>query len=279
MTGKSVIVPSGDNLISIAPPRTAAGRKGGRQEEIFTEILLQSNLEDVARSLMGKIMEPLREYVVTGDSSTLIAKGGTISPDVEFDLEECLGEYRMNISYMVSNSKSGLRSASAHAMTLQVLDPSSNAAKSTDVGFELAMLEEETLDLLEHEMGHYYLQKMANAGSCIYYTDPRGYAAYFEDPQEIALHSKVIWNELKRSGGLADRYRAMLREDGADADKRFLASVRRTVEGRVPRLEWQVGVPGARLPKRLQKRYVDIIMKYYVGPFMERIRGEQEGEA
>jgi hypothetical protein len=227
------------------------------KQDIFMEVLLDSNLEEVAKDLAARMVKPVKDYFDGGG----FPKGRNVRPRKKFTLEGCLGGYQMEVEYRRSNKGTYVFHATENFMSISVLNPESREGRMADFDREARRLETEVADLVEHEMGHYYLGEMADAGECLYYTDPRGFAVYFEDPQEMVLHSKVVWNELMRSKpNLLDRP---------------MRNIEFSVKRKVEELEWKVGVPGARFPKSLQKKYVSLIMKHYVKPVIERAKNEK----
>lgn len=244
-----------------------------RQEDIFTEVLLDSNLLDVAEDLADQIMKPIKEFFDSGDSSGLKEK--TFRPRERFDFEKCMGKYEMTVKYMVSNSGTSVFDAREHDMMLKVVNPESREGQAANLDLHYRSLRNEVLDLLEHEMGHYYLREMADAGDCIYYTDPKGLSVYYEDPQEIALHSKVLWNQLSRRVDFGQRYLDYQEKYGDNADANFKKMAQRTVSNAVERLQYDVGIPGVKFLKRVQKLYINHIFKYYLNPAIERAKREK----
>jgi hypothetical protein len=86
------------------------------------------------------------------------------------------------------------------------------------------------------------------------YRGSGGLEKYFEDPQEIALHSKMIFNTIRKR---------------SDIKTMPIERIKAQVEHNVAWLPQNTAAPSiAKFTKTIQKKYVDYIMKNLVEPFL-----------
>jgi hypothetical protein len=230
---------------------------GGKEEDILIDILKDSNLEEIADDLATQIMKPIEDYYRTGDEKYIHKGKGKYRPKKDFSLKKCMGDYEMDVIYGLSNKGLYLNDASETFMSFKVLNIDSReyGYVEKNIGGLVKRLRNEVADLIEHEMGHYYMRVAGGVGECLYHTDPRGVELYFRDPQEMVLHSKVLFNQLRREHPDFPSY---------EKDK-----IERIVARYVRDLPIDTNAPSnARFPKSLQKQYVNHILKHHVKPLM-----------
>jgi hypothetical protein len=230
---------------------------GGRDEDILMDILKDSNLEEIAKDLTKQIMKPIEMYYRTGDEKYLFKGKGKYRPKKDFSLKKCMGDYEIEVIYIASNKGLYLNDASETFMSFKVLRIGSQEYGYVEKSIDkmVKRLGNEVADLIEHEMGHYYLGIAGDVGECIYNIDPRGVQLYFQDPQEMVLHSKVLFNKFKRQYPDFASY---------EMDK-----IERIISRYVRDLPIDTNAPrSAKFPKGLQKKYVNHILKHYVKPVL-----------
>lgn len=226
----------------------------GKEEDVLMEILKESNLPQVAQDLAKQIMAPIEKYYKTGNDKVIYKYSDKIfKPKKDFSLKKCMGDYAMEISYQMSNKGLYLNIAQEDFMHIRVLSVDSREYGyiKDRIDYYVKSLREEIEDLIEHEMGHYYLKKAGDVKECIYLTDPRGVELYFYDPQEMVLHGKVLFNKFRRE---FPKYKEMDKNRVERILSRYVADL--PVDTNAPRK--------AKFPKTLQKKYVNHIMKHYL---------------
>jgi hypothetical protein len=235
----------------------------GKQEDILMDILKDSNLEQIANDLANQIMKPVMQYYKLAEKDPSKAtkylykySGKTLRPKKDFSLKKCMGDYVVEVDYRQSAKGLYLNIAEQHYMQIKVLEVGTMewGYVGSRIKSLLASLKEEVADLVEHEMGHYYLEKAGDVAECIYLT--QGVGKYFYDPQEMVLHGKVIFNKIKR--------------EHPDYKNYSRDRIERYVSWHVRDLPEDTNAPRkARFPKSLQKRYIKHIMKHYFEPVLQ----------
>ncbi len=226
-------------------------KKSNSEEDTLQEMLRDSNLDKLASDIANQIMEPIYKYYETGDSKILY-QDHFLTPREDFSFKKCMGDYTMEVDYILSNSGTALNDASETYMSIKVVNMNSRTYADNPEYYSkqiLQRLKREVEDLVEHEMGHYYMRKGFDVGECLYHT--QGISKYFTDPQEIVLHSKVIFNNFKR------RY-----PDFKDMET---SQIKEILLKLVKQLPYDTNAPrGAKFTVPIQNKYVNFIMKHFI---------------
>jgi hypothetical protein len=211
------------------------------------------NLEEEAVKMIPDIIQPIKDYYESDGEKKpddQIFKSKSSDPD--------LAKYDIEISYFPSNGLARIHDAEQHYIQFRFPQVSYREYDKGDIPKYIKKLEKETEDLLEHEMGHFYLEQ--KGAEDVKYHD-EGYKTYFKDPQEIVLHGKIVFNTLSR--GIEDKWNEL--------DLDIIERRTRSIIKRLP-IQTGMNIFGAKITKALENTYWKHILKHYIKPKMNKLK-------
>ena len=149
----------------------------------------KESINDIANQIINDVIN----YYQTGESFQ--TQDYKLKQDYN---DHAIQNYYVNVGMIPSNNSTYVDSGSQHEIFLKILNKNILEDRRTTADKEISRISRGIRQILEHEMGHFYVQeKVNNKRSFDYYND--GFKSYFDDPEEVVMHSQDIWNELTRS--------------------------------------------------------------------------------
>jgi hypothetical protein len=222
----------------------------------LADYLKESPVSAVSAKMVEHIMQPVHDYYSKGEKpKDTVFKTKTDNPD--------LNDYEINVSYFPVNSGPRVHTASEDFMQLRFPSREKVGGEYGDVERIAHVLQNDVAQVVEHEMGHHYLQKKTGREDLLYYKDPKGFAKYFYEPEEIVLHSKSLFDSLKKRGSISNQKSSASIESAVRNEVRMLPNTTGTI------------ALGAKMPKALADVYWKHINEQYVQPFLaaEQLKG------
>lgn len=167
--------------------------------------------------------------------------------------EGCLRSYEVTIDFMPSNNGTGLGYASEDYIQVKVLRKESQEyqmLKGSDPAWRLV---KGLYHILKHECSHFYLSQRG-VEQCLYNTHPDGMKKYYQDRQELVLHSREIF----------DRFQ----DDFPNWKTMDLEIITKRITNRVKDLRSHTNIH-APFNAGTQKKYLSFIMNNYIKPNLQ----------
>lgn len=216
------------------------GPKKGSAEEMV-ELLKLFPVSDTAMVLAAQIYDDVSKYY----SDDVRPTDKTYHYTTE---EKCIEPYSVEIDFRPSNNGTGLGYAEEQYIQVKYLDKDSREYRLNP------RLDNRLLkwlyNIIKHECSHFYLRQK-DVPACLYHTHEKGMKKYYEDPQEIALHSREIFDTFEEN---FPNWREM------DLD-----TIIKRLTFRIKDLPRHTSI-GAPFGGGIQKKYLNHILNTYIKP-------------
>jgi len=219
-------------------------KKAESKTQIILELLkqLQPVIDDTATTLANEIIADVSEYYINDVAPK--TKTYTYTPK-----EDYLEPYNVEVPFMGSNNGYGLGYADENYIEVKYLNKDSREYQQGNSGF--SRLKADLYHIIKHECSHFYLKIKGLTDALLYYSHPDGLKKYYEDDQEMVLHSREIFDRLVTQH---PSWKTM------DNDKLI-----RIIANNVKSLPGHTNIP-APFGVRIQAKYAKFIMNNYVIP-------------
>jgi hypothetical protein len=162
--------------------------------------------------------------------------------------EECLKPYEVEINFKPSGSGTGIGYADDSYIDVKYvrkdsLEYRNNPRMSNTI-------KKDIYHMVKHECSHFYLAQRG-VESCLYHTHPDGMKKYYQDRQEMVLHSREIFERFT--------------EDFPKWRTYDLETIAKRLEHRVKHLQSHTSIYYP-FNAGTQKKYLSFIMNHYVKP-------------
>jgi hypothetical protein len=225
------------------------------KEHDALQTLLADFPEEAPLDIHGQIMSDINNYYFNnGDLST---KKYNLTSDYG---NPNIAGFGTEATFVRSNNATNLDYCDVSSLRIKIynkdniMNSRNSRFKSYEDGanYNIGVIDSQLKGILRHEMGHYYLRQIEinnkEEPSAFDYHDD--YGKYFEDTEELVMHSRDIWNKLKQINGLLEKDPVTIFK----YIKRYVSS-----------LPYDINYPYT-FKKSTQKKYVDFIWKHYVKP-------------
>ena len=218
--------------------------KPGSPEELV-ELLDLLPVNETAKYLAEEIYQDVMKYY--NEDIRPVDKKYTFYPE-----EKCLTPYEVEIGFHSSNNMTGLGYASEDYIQVKYLNKDSMEFRSNPRGG--GNLLKTLYHIIKHECSHFYL-KQKGVENCLYNTHPDGMKKYYQDRQELVLHSREIF----------DRFE----ENFPNWKESPLELNIKRIEGSVKRLRDHTNI---NMPFNVstQKKYLKFILNTYIEPNLNK---------
>jgi hypothetical protein len=219
--------------------------KAGSPEELVGLLELLP-VDETAKYLAEEIYQDVMKYY--NDDIHPSDKKYVFHPE-----EKCLTPYELEIDFRPSNNMTGLGYASEDYIQVKYLSKDSMEYRAYPRG--AGNLIKTLYHIIKHECSHFYL-KQRGVENCLYNTHPDGMKKYYQDRQELVLHSREIF----------DRFE----EDFPSWKDSDLEYITKRIEARVKRLRNHTNI---NMPFNVgtQKKYLNFILNTYIKPNLKTI--------
>jgi hypothetical protein len=163
--------------------------KPGSPEELV-ELLDLLPVDEAAKYLSEEIFEELKKYY--SDDIRPVDKTFTYYPQ-----EECLKPYELEINFRPSNNTSQLGYCDETYVEVKYLNKESSNYRNNPFKSP-TNLYSDLYHIIKHECSHFYLRQR-NVEECLYHTHPDGMKKYYQDRQELVLHSREIFDRFEKN--------------------------------------------------------------------------------
>lgn len=161
----------------------------GSPEELV-ELLALLPVEETAKYLSEEIFEELKKYYVDGTRPA--DKTFTYYPE-----EKCLKPYELEVNFRPSNNTTQLGYCDETFIELKYLNKDSMNYRNNPFTSP-TMIRTDLYYIIKHECGHFYLRQK-DVEECLYNTHPDGMKKYYQDRQELVLHSREIFDRFDKN--------------------------------------------------------------------------------
>lgn len=162
--------------------------KGSTEE--LVELLKYLPVNETAKYISEEILIDLSNYYIN-DIKMEYNKEYTYIPE-----DKCLKPYVLTMHYLPSNNATNIGFASENDIQLKYINKNSNNFKQWGGGSpaNLNYFKGKIFNIIKHECSHFYLGQK-DIETCLYHTHPDGMKQYYNDRQEIVLHSTEIYDD------------------------------------------------------------------------------------
>jgi hypothetical protein len=220
--------------------------KPGSPEELVGLLELLP-VNETAKYISEEIYQDVMEYY-KNDVKLPKEKMYTYYPE-----EKCLTPYELTIDFRLSNNGTGIGYASQDYIQVKVLAKDSREYEMLRGSNPAWRLIKDLPNIIKHECSHFYLTQRG-IEECLYNTHPDGMKKYYQDRQELVLHSREIF----------DRFI----EDFPSWKTLPIDLITKRIDSRVKNLRSHTNIH-APFNAGTQKKYLSFIMNTYIKPYLE----------
>lgn len=219
--------------------------KPGSPEELIALLdLLPVN--ETAKYLSDEIYHDIIQYY-TDDVTPPNEKKYTYYPE-----EKCLKPYELTIGFQRSNNMTAIGYSDENSIQLKYLNKTAPDYKYYNGAPATGNLARNLFHIIKHECGHFYLGQKG-VEECLYNTHPDGMKKYYQDRQELVLHSREIF----------DRFD----EDYPNWKKASIEAIIKRLKDSVKNLPNHTNIY-APYNAGTQKKYLNFILNNYIKPYL-----------
>lgn len=215
--------------------------KKGSPEELI-ELLKELPVDETAKELTHQILSDLNNYY-DNDIKIPYDKKYLYTPD-----NGCLKPYELNIHYLPSNNDTNIGDCSEHDIQIKYINK--DCRNFGSFGNRTNRIKRTLYNMIKHECSHFYLSQK-DVEVCLYHTHDKGLNVYYQDRQEMVLHSREIFDDFI--------------EDNPKWKTYDISRIERIINDKVKRLRETTNVY-APYGGGLQKKYFNFIMNNYIKP-------------
>jgi hypothetical protein len=167
--------------------------------------------------------------------------------------EKCLTPYEVTVSFQLSNNGTNIGYADQHYIQLKVLSKNSIEYKNLRNIAPTNTLVRGLPKIIKHECSHFYLSQRG-IENCLYNTHPDGMKKYYQDRQELVLHSREIFDTFE--------------EDYPNWKSLDIDVITKRIKNKVDNLRTHTNIY-APYNAGTQKKYLNFIINNYIKPHIK----------
>lgn len=220
--------------------------KTGSPEELI-ELLELLPVNETAKYIGEEIYKDVMNYF-ENDVELPNEKKYTYYPE-----EKCLTPYELTVSFQRSNNATNIGYADQHYIQLKVLSKSSIEYENLRNSTPTNNLARRLPKIIKHECSHFYLSQRG-VENCLYYTHPDGMKKYYQDRQELVLHSREIFDTFE--------------EEYPNWKSLDINVITKRIKNKVDNLRTHTNIY-APYNAGIQKMYLNFIINNYIKPHLK----------
>lgn len=218
--------------------------KSGSPEELVA-LLKELPVNETAKELTEQIFNDLNNYY-ENDIKIPYDKKYVYTPD-----NTCLKPYELNLHYLPSNNDTSLGFCSENDIQIKYINKECRNYPS--FGNRLYRIKRGLYSMIKHECSHFYLSQKG-VEACLYHTHDKGLDVYYQDRQEMVLHSTEIFDDFI--------------EDNPKWKEYPIEKIEQKIKDSVKNLKYKTNIHGPAFGAALQKKYIKFIMDNYIKPLI-----------